>query len=285
MQLTLKRSMRLIVGIVCVLVPGTARAHHEAIFGPQSALVLTPDRYATAQVFTRRAGAGDERTQETTGVVGAGFAPFEKPLSFSVVVPFSAITTLGRGPTRAGLEDIVLGMRYKLELPGSRPGGHSYLVGVGAVEFPTATVDHAFLKGAPGVVGAGLYGLESGRFSVIGYGFVHRHGVYEGVRESGNVFLGGGAAWTPLDDADTGRLVSLQLGVSRETTFAEERRGVRVDDSGGWSLLAHPTIVWGLSRRVLVFALTSLPLAQRWRDAAAEDRFRIGGGALIVFGG
>lgn len=278
------RSTGLVVGIFCLLAPGAAGAHHEAIFGPQSALVLTPDKYGTAQVFTRRAGSGDERTQETTAVVGAGFAPFEKPLSFSIVVPFSAVTTLGRGPTRAGLEDVVFGMRYRLELPGSGSGGHSYLVGVGAVEVPTATVDHPFLKGAPGVVGAGLYGLEAGPFSVIGYGFVHRHGVYEGVRESGNVFLGGGAAWTPVDDPNTGRIVSLQLGISRETTLAEERGGVRVHDSGGWSLLVHPTIVWGVSRRVLVFALTSLPVAQQWRAVAEEDRFRVGAGAVIVFG-
>lgn len=54
-----------IAAALCAAIAAPAEAHHEAIFGPQSALVLSGSRYFTAQVFTRQTGPKDERVQET----------------------------------------------------------------------------------------------------------------------------------------------------------------------------------------------------------------------------
>jgi hypothetical protein len=274
-----------------VLVPlvavAPAAAHHEAIFGPQSALVLSPDTYLTAQTFTRQTGTPSDRTQETTTVVGGGFSPLQVPLSFSIVMPFSVVSAQGARGTRVGLEDAIVGIRYRVELPGVERAlslGVSYLLGVGGVEFPTGTLDHEFGEGSAGIVAAGLFGIERGPFSAIGYSFFHRHGVYKGVRESGNVFVGGGAAWTPVDDTQSGRLFSLQIGLSRETTFREEVEGVPITESGGWGVLVHPTIMWGASEHLMIFGMTSLPVAQEWHEVAERERFRIGAGLIVMFG-
>ena len=94
-------------------------------------------------------------------------------------------------------------------------------MGVGAVEMPTGTLDHDFGEGAFASIVAGLLSVEKGKFSAIGYGFYRRPGAYESVREGGNVFLGGGLAWTPIDDE--GRLASFQVGLSHETTLMPKR--------------------------------------------------------------
>jgi hypothetical protein len=86
-----------------ILFSGSASAHHEAIFGPQSAAVLSPHTFATAQVFTRRTGPSSERTHETTTVLSGGFAPTGGPLSVSVVVPFTFVARGGRGRLQSGL--------------------------------------------------------------------------------------------------------------------------------------------------------------------------------------
>lgn len=62
--------------------------------------------------------------------------------------------------------------------------------------------------------------------------------VYQGSRESGNVFFGARGAWTPIDNVQTGRLVSVQVGLSHERTFAQEQNGMVLPNSGG-SGLSH----------------------------------------------
>ena len=149
---------------------------------------------------------------------------------------------------------------------------------------PTGTIDHDFGDGPPAVLAAGSIGLERRPFSVIGYGLLHRYAVRDDLRESGNRFLGGGLAWTPIDREQEGRLFSLQVGLSHETTFRAVLNGVPLDDTGGWALVAHPTVVWATSPHVLLFALTSFPLADHWNSPADEERFRVGAGATVSFG-
>ena len=57
-------------------------------------------------------------------------------------------------------------------------------MGVGGVEVPTGTIDHEFGKGAVGAIAAGLMSLERRPFSVIGYGYYHYTGDYNGMRSS-----------------------------------------------------------------------------------------------------
>ena len=41
--------------------PAFLNAHHEAIFGPQSSLVLSADKFVSVQVFSREAGISTSR--------------------------------------------------------------------------------------------------------------------------------------------------------------------------------------------------------------------------------
>jgi hypothetical protein len=159
-----------------------------------------------------------------------------------------------------------------------------YLLGVGGVEVPIGTIDHDFFEGAPAVVAAALLGIERRPFSVIGYGFLHRYAERHELRESGHTFLGAGVAWTPIDAPQAGRLFSVQFGLSHETTAREVFHGARIDDTGGWALVAHPTVAWSTSEHVLFFVSTSLPLADQWRNTAERERFRIGTGAIVSLG-
>lgn len=280
------QQVKIAVALMCLsAVP--ASAHHEAIFGPASPLVLSGGRYLTAQVFTRQTGPEGERVQETTTVLGAGISPARVPVSFSVVLPFSVIASGAAGGTRVGLENTIVMARYSVPLPAvERALGveDSYVLGGAGIELPTGTVDYDFGEGAPAVVGGGLFSIERRPFSLIGYGFLQRYAERHQIRDSGNTFLGLGFAWTPVDVGVQGRIFSLQLGISRESATRDELAGVPRADSGGWAVVAHPSVVWGPGDDVLFFAMMSFPLKDGWRDPADEERFRVGAGTILTFG-
>ena len=273
--------------MLCLLASSPAYAHHEAIFGPQSSAVLSAGRFASAQVFTRDTGDEENRRRQTTTVFSGGLQPFKRPLSIAIVVPMSFIGATSTASGRAGIEDVLVSGRYRVESKGFTEalGLHeSYFMGVGGLELPTGTVDHAFGRGAPGAIAAGLLSIERRPLSVIGYGYYHYTGVYKGTRESGNVFLGAGGAWTPIDDLNTGRLVSLQIGVSHERTFAQEQDDRIMPNSGGSGVFAHNGVVWGVNDHVQVFALLSLPITQQWQAPEDRQQFRFGAGTILIFG-
>jgi hypothetical protein len=264
-----------------------AAAHHEAIFGPASPLVFSGTRYFTAQVFTRRTGPPGERVQETTTVLSGGFSPTRVPVSISVVMPFSVIASGVNGGTRLGLENAIVMARYSVKLSAvERALGveDSYVLGGGGIELPTGTVDYDFGQGAPALVGGGLFSVERRPFSLIGYGFLQRYTERHEIRDSGHTFMGLGLAWTPIDVSTHSRILSLQLGLSRESATREIVAGVRQDASGGWALVAHPSLVWGPGDDVLFFVMTSFQLAHDWRDPAEDERFRVGAGTILTFG-
>jgi len=282
-QQTMETRLRIVaLAVMCVALASPAGAHHEAIFGPQSAL-LSGDRVFTAQIFSRQTGPKGERVQETTVVLGGGVSPARRPISVSVVMPVSVIS--GFGGSRVGMENAIVAGRYRIDLsPLSRTlGGDCYVLGVAGIELPTGTIDHEFAHGPAAVIAAGSLGLERRPFSVIGYGLVHRYAAYGQLRESGNRFVGGGIAWTPVDREQEGRLFSLQFGVSHETTSRAVLNGVPLDNTGGWALVAHPTVVWATTSRVLLFALTSFPLTDQWNNPSEAEHFRIGAGATVSF--
>jgi hypothetical protein len=282
-------SRRLIMTIAPLvwLVAVPAAAHHEAIFGPASPLVFSGTRYFTAQVFTRRTGPPGERVQETTTVLSGGFSPTRVPMSISVVMPFSVIAPGASGGRQVGLENTIVMARYSVPLPAvARAFGveDSYVLGGGGVELPTGTIDHDFGEGPPAVVAGALFSIERRPFSVIGYGFMQRYTERRQIRDSGHTFLGAGVAWTPIDASTHGRIFSLQFGLSRESASREVLAGIQQDASGGWALVAHPSVVWGPGDDVLFFAMTSVALADDWRDPADQERFRVGVGTILTFG-
>ena len=276
----------LLVALIAVSVAASAEAHHEAIFGPQSSAVLSPDRFFSAQIFTREVGQGEDTTRETTAVFSGGLQPFRRPLSIAFVVPVSFVGSSPAAASRRGFEDAVVSARYKADVaPLADAFGldESYVMGVGGVELPTGTLDHEFGRGGVGGVAAGLVNIERRPFSAIGYAYYHYAGAHRGSRQSGNVFVGGGAGWTPIDNLQTGRLLSMQLGLSHERTFAEEENGLPLPDSGGSGLFLHQGVVLGAGHHLQLFALVSLPLTQEWRAPDDRQRFRLGAGTIFIF--
>ena len=281
-----KVSVLYVLPLLVLLVVRPAYAHHEAIFGPQSSAVLSAGRFASAQVFTRDTGRDGDRRRQTTTVFSAGFQPFKRPLSVALVVPVSFIGTTPSAGARTGVEDALISARYRVESERFTQAlrlDESYFMGVGGLEVPTGTVDHQFGRGAAGAIAAGLMSLERRPFSVIGYGYYHHTGDYKGTRESGNVFVGTGGAWTPFDNLQTGRLVSLQVGLSHERTFAQRQNGAALPNSGGSGLFVHEGLVLGLNEHVQLFALLSLPVSQQWRAPEDRQRFRLGAGTILIF--
>jgi NAD(P)-dependent dehydrogenase (short-subunit alcohol dehydrogenase family) len=270
------------------LLPAAAAAHHEAIFGPQSSLVLSAPGFVSFQSFSRQLGAA-ARTQETTALISAGITPFrEAPLSLSFIAPASHIAEIDGAGFQLGPEDVIFGARYRLDFTwlqerSEREG--NFLMAMAAAEFPTGTIDHPFLDGAFDFMAAALASVEWAAFSAIAYGFQRINGADRGGDKPGDsLFLGGGLAWTPWDDPANERLLSLQLGFSHEIYFRDRIAGAEDDASGGWAFLLHPTVVWGPGGHFLLFALVSLPVAQEFRDAGSTERWRAGVGAVYLFG-
>ena len=285
MRIQKQLALFVLTGLAC-LIATPASAHHEAIFGPQSSAVLSAGRFASAQVFTRDTGDDPTRRRQTTTVFSAGVQPFRRPLSVAAVVPVSFIGGSSTGGAKTGIEDTLISARYRVDserMTQSLGLDESYIMGVGGLELPTGTVDHAFGRGALGAIGAGLISLERRPFSLIGYGYYHHTGEYKGTRESGNIFVGTGGAWTPVDNLQTGRLVSLQVGVSHERTFAQRENGVARLNSGGTGVFIHQGVVVGVNDRIQLFGLVSLPVRQQWRAPEDRQRFRIGAGTILIF--
>jgi hypothetical protein len=282
-----RRVQRTAVLVVAALLGAPpAYAHHEAMFGPQSSAVLSPGTFLSAQVFDRETGRDDDRGRETTAVFSVGFRPSRRPLSIAIVVPFTFSSESG-GPSERGLEDALVSARYRIgadRFAASLGLDESYIMAVGGIEVPTGTLDHDFGRGSVGEIAAALFSVEKRPVSAIGYAYYHHTGTYQGVRPSGNMFVGIGTAWTPIDDDVAGKLFSLQLGLSHERTFAVEEQGVASIDSGSSGLFLHPGVVLSTNPRLQFFALVSLPLTQEWRSPADRQRFRLGAGTIVMLG-
>ena len=265
-------------------------AHHEAMFGPQSSAVLSPGIFLSALVFDKETGEGNQKRRETTTVYSVGFKPLKKqPLSVAFILPVTfaagAPDPGAPGAANRGFEDSVITGRYRVDagkFASSLGLDQSYVMGVGGVEMPTGTFDHPFGQGAFGEIAAGLFSVEKKPLAAIAYVYYHHRGVYNGTRDSGNTFAGGGVAYTPVDDEERGKLFSLQLGVSHEVTFQSEENGVPVADSGSSGVFVHPGIVFEFTPNVQFFGLVSLPLTQQFNSITDRQRFRVGTGVVWI---
>src|ERR1700730_13258526 len=155
--------------VVLALVSATpAFAHHEAMFGPQSAAVLSPGIFLSAQVFDKETGKDDQKRRETTTVYSVGFKPVKKqPLSIAFVLPVTFASGVAApstpGSVNRGFEDSVPTGRYRIDAPGTASSlrlDQLYVMGVGDLEMPTGNIDHPFAKGAFGEIAAGLFSIE-----------------------------------------------------------------------------------------------------------------------------
>ena len=277
-----------IAALASVFPSAVADAHHEAIFGPQSSLLYSPDRFVSLQVFSRQTGTSGQKTQETTWVISGGVNPVQGlPVTVTAIVPYSVINQLDAGSSRSGFEDIILGARYRYDLSTlidewNRDG--NFLLGVAGVEIPSGVIDHKAWDGPLDYLGGALGSLEKGAWSGIAYTY-YRHNSPDktGSKKGDNIFLGGGLAFTPGEDFTTGKLISYQLGWSYETYLRDRVAGTDDPNTGGRELLVHPTLVYSPGHGLVFFGLVSLPVWRDFRDPVAQDRFRVGTGVIYAW--
>jgi len=283
---------RRIIGAVLLLAgllvrPAFVHAHHEAIFGPQSSLVLSADKFVSVQVFSREAGISASKTRETTGLVSTGVRVSRRlPLTFTAILPYSWISPRGQAGT-SGTEDIVLGLRYRHDLKGlqtqwDREG--NFLMGMGAFELNNGTIDHPAWTGHLDTLAAALGSLEWREWSAIGYS-VGRHNVEDsgGNKDGDMISVGGGLAYTPGEDFQTGRLLSYQAGWSLEHVSRDRVDGQPGLDPGGNAFFVHPTLVFSPGHNLLFFGMVSVPVWRDFEDPASQEGSRLGTGVLYAW--
>ena len=95
------------------------------------------------------------------------------PLGFNIIAPFSSINPLdGQGGGAAGIEDIIIGTRYRYDLEGLKSlwgKEGNYVMGMGAVEIPNGVIDHEAFQGPLDSMGALMFSLEYEQFSLLNY--------------------------------------------------------------------------------------------------------------------
>jgi hypothetical protein len=232
-------------------------------------------------------GIAGASKRETTTVVTTGIRMSERrPLAITAILPYSWIAQPGQAHI-SGVEDVLLGLRYRYELKGlqqkwDREG--NFVIGTGALELNNGVIDHGSWTGPLDTMGAILASLERGKWSVIGYS-VARFNLEnaDGDKAGDNLFAGGGVAYTPNEDFETGRLFSYQMGWSIEH-YARDRVAGQLDDhSGGDELLLHPTFAFSPGHGVLVFGMASVPVWRDFADRTAQDAYRVGTGLVYAW--
>ncbi len=251
-----------------LLLPLQLHAHHEAIFGPQSAALLAKQRYVSVQYyFTNEGQAPADRIHSNIGVLSVA-SRIGGPWGVSLAVPFE----IQGGSTEAlqGLHDPVLGLRYT-----PRIGTGKNFIATLTAEPPATNLEvRAF-----GVGGGALYAAEKGHWSGVLYTLARtEHSFQEGTRRGNRLFVGGGLAF------EAARLpFSPQLGLSWEHTTARIEGGQAVADSRTSVLMLHPTIVKTFrDERFSTFFVVSVPAAQ-WSGKEGWQRWRIASGVVWSF--
>lgn len=297
----MSRAVRIVSALgVAVAMLGTtrlARAHHEALFGPQSSLAVESPDFLSLQTHTRAYGLGDFRTQETTLILSGGFSPIDGvPWSITLVQPFTYQTT--RAPTPPGStgpftacdgcfarENTLIATSYRFDFTSLQDSlgkdGNFALLSV-ALEPPTGNKDYATLRGPFSAIGAAMVGFEWERLSAVALGYYRLNGLDATSSKKGDNFLVGlGVAYTPVDRHD--KMLSFQLGVGEEVHARDVDQAMTVDASGGAETIVSPTIVGSPMAHLRIFALVSLPVAQSYRSDSQTDRWRAGVGLIYSF--
>ncbi|MGH9784602.1 MAG: hypothetical protein ACRD88_10480 [Terriglobia bacterium] len=243
-------------------------AHHEAIFGPQSATLIAKKRYVSAQYYFSNEGRRpDPLSHSHISILSAGTSVGER-WAASITLPVEA--ERGVAEARAtGVQDLVAGVRYFPEMPLGQT-----LMGIFTFEPPTGNLEHR----AVGFGGGVVYGVERAPWSIIFYGLGRTESSLEDGRKRGNrVFLGSGLAY------ETSALpFSPQLGISWERAGRTLEDGLRVPGSEISVLMLHPTVMKEFNERFQAFGVVSLPAGQ-WSGHEGWQRFRIAAGVIWSF--
>ena len=152
-----KRFLRCAVWLTFAL---PAFAHHEAIFGPQSATMISRSRFVPAQYYLTNEGRPPvEQSRSHIGVLTLGL-PVGERWSVSATLPIESEKAEG-GTRETGTQDLVFGVRRRFNLENG-----DTVMGVFTFEPPTTgTLEHR----AVGFGGGGLYSREWDRWSAVAY--------------------------------------------------------------------------------------------------------------------
>ncbi len=245
------------------------QAQHEAIFGPQSATLISQKRFVSTQYYHNREGRlPSPRSRSHIGVVSVG-RELGESWGVSVTFPFEAERDTAGG-SETGTQDLVFGIRRFADL-----GNGNSLMGVLTLEPPTTgTLEH----NAFGVGGGLLYGKEWEHWSVLAYGLGRTESSFEtGERRGDRLFLGGGIGYE-----SHGWPLTPQLGFSWERTGRSREAGVLSPESDTSALLLHPTLFREIGHAVQTFVVVSVPVAQG-SGSEGWQRFRVAAGMVWQF--
>jgi hypothetical protein len=272
-----------------------ARAHHEALFGPQSSLAVESEGFISLQAHEHVFGVGSSLDRETAYIVSGGVTPIASvPWSFTLVQSFTYQNALGAQGNQTGpfsacsgcvaRENLLASTSYRFDLTGLQRAtgkdGNFALVSA-AVEPPTGEKDYAPFHGPVNYVFAAMTGLEWSRFSAVGLGYYRLNAADATGSKKGNNWLAGiGFTYTPVDDS--GGLLSFQMGLAAEVHDPDVMNGI-VRQSGGWEVFASPTVVWKAAAPLRFFTYVSIPVAQDYKSDDQIDRWRAGLGAIYAF--
>ena len=294
-HVTARRSATAAIYLSALLWMTPARAHHEALFGPQSSLAVESQGFVSLQSHEHVYGTGATLDHETVNILSAGVSPFRSiPASLTLVQPFTyedARSPQGdqTGPLSScggclARENLLVSASYRFDFTRlqerTAKDGNFALLSF-AVEPPTGDKDYTAFHGPTNYIAAGMTGVEWSQYSVVALGYYRINALDSSGSKKGNNWLAGlGFALTPIDEPT--RMISLQLGLAAEVHDADVLGGIdRV--SGGWEILASPTLVGMPMAGMRLFIYASLPVAQDYKAVDQTDRWRAGLGLIYSF--
>ena len=114
-------------------------AHHEAVFGPQSSVLFSRKRFASAQYFLTNEGRPSfPGGHSHIGTLSLGTSLGSR-WAVSATLPLEAERG-GHEGSATGVQDLVLGLRYFPEV-----GGNQRAIAAVTVEPPTGNLEHRAL--------------------------------------------------------------------------------------------------------------------------------------------
>jgi hypothetical protein len=255
--------------LLTLLAPLALHAHHEAVFGPQSAALLAKPGYVSVQYyFTNEGQAPADLMHSNIGVLSVATRIRSSPWGVSLALPFEI---QGGSPDAVqGLHDPVLGVRYT-----PRVGTNKNFIATLTLEPPATSLEvRAF-----GVGGGALYAAEKGHWSSVLYTLARtEHSFQEGTKRGNRFFAGGGLAFEAKSLP-----FSPQVGMSWEHTGARIADGQKLIDSRTNALMLHPTVVKTFrEERISTFFVVSVPAAQ-WSGHEGWQRWRVATGVVYSF--
>ena len=263
----IKRAFLGVTGIAWLVFTPGLRAHHEAIFGPQSVILISQKKFVSTQYYMTNTGRRPTPLSRShIGVLGIGTSLTDR-WAVSATLPFE-VERDNAGESETGVQDAVVGVRYFPQL-----GQGQTLMTVLTLELPTGNLEHR----AFGVGGGLLYGVEKGHWSVISYGLGRTELPFGTGEKRGNrIFLGGGVGYESHDLP-----FSPQLGLSWERTGTRREAGLLLPESRTSAVIVHPTLSkkFGQGQAFLVF---SLPVVQK-SGGEGWQRFRVAAGLVWQF--